>query len=150
MKNLRINIDRIQNFLNTTHRWVKEGGKPVPTEEAIRRSKICAGCEFNLPTGARGRCPSCFARGAVLALFGYRSGSGVNTKFHEELLPMTDNPHNNELTYCGKCGCDLKLKVFIPKHVIANEGVDYPDHCWQREEDGATLEDEPKETTPNN
>lgn len=135
MSKLKINIARIQNFLNTTYNWVADGGEPVETEEAIRRSAICATCEFNRQDGARGRCPGCFARGAVLALFGYRSGSGVNTKFHDELLPMSDNPHNGELTYCNKCGCDLKLKVFIPKHVIENKDVVYPSWCWQNETD---------------
>lgn len=131
MPSIRIAIQRTVNFLNTTYNWIQAGGKPVDTELAIKRSKICEGCEFNRQDGSRGRCPACFARGAVLALFGFRQGSGKNVKFHKELLPMTDNPHNGKLTYCKKCGCDLRLKVFIPLGVIENDGVDYPAHCWQ-------------------
>lgn len=134
MSKKRITITRIHNFLSTMANWLLDGGEPVPTEEAIRRSEICKGCEFNRPDGIKGRCPSCYARKAVLYLFGYREGSGSRVKHHPEKVPMSENPHNGDLTYCGKCGCDLKLKVFVPLGVIENEGVDYPEWCWQRTE----------------
>lgn len=105
----------------------------METEEAIRRSTICKDCVFNKHTGMRGRCPGCFARKAVLFLFGHRQGYGEKMKIFPEAVPMSKNPLNGQLTYCEKCGCDLKLKVFLPLGVIDNEGVEYPPHCWQNE-----------------
>lgn len=142
MSKIKIAIQRTTNFIQTTYNWISDGGKPVPTDLAIKRAEICSRCEFNRGDGSRGRCPGCFARGAVLALFGYRQGGGQNMVFHKEMLPMTENPHNDDLTYCKKCGCDLKLKVFIPLGVIENEGVDYPPHCWQRKKIHDRLEKE--------
>lgn len=142
MNGIRITFHRTANFLQTTFQWLAAGGQPVSTKRAIARSEICAKCEFNVPEAKRGGCPACFSRKAMLSLFGYREGAGKKMKFHKAMLPMDENPINDQLTYCGKCGCDLKLKVFIPFGVIANEKVEYPRHCWQKtdvqveEEDG--------------
>jgi len=131
-----IAIDRIHNFLSTMANWVMDGGRPVETQEAIRRAKVCKECEFNRQDGLKGRCPTCFSRRAILYLFGWREGFGSRLKNHPEAVPMSDNPHNGDLTYCAKCGCDLKLKVFIPLGVIENRNVDYPEWCWQRDGEG--------------
>jgi hypothetical protein len=130
---MKITINTIHTFLNTTMAWLRNGGELVPVKEAIQRSKICVECPYNNGR-MRGRCPGCFARKAIWFIYGHL-GNRVDGKpgRNPEKIPVSENPHNEELTYCGKCGCDLKLKVFIPTEVIDTTGVDYPVWCWQKE-----------------
>ena len=137
----------MHNFLSTTHNWIASGGKIVSTEHAAKRSAICVTCPNNRKDGAKGKCGGCFARGAMMAIFGHQTGSGKATRWVPEAIPMSQNPLNGELTYCKACGCNLRIKVFIPLLVIENKGVSYPDLCWQHSEIDANLQDENESST---
>lgn len=124
-----IEFSNVYNFLKTVYRWIQSGGQLVPLEEAVRRSEICLTCPMNRAGACRGRCPSCFARVAYLALFGWFESTKNVT--HKELIPVSENPHSDKLFCCTACGCYLTVKVFIPSEVLSNKGVKYPKHCWQ-------------------
>ena len=116
---MKITIASAHKFLNTLAAWKQTGGELVSTEEAVRRSEICLKCPHN----KSGRCGTCYARRAVMYLMGHGKA--------EAAIPYGDNPHSDSLTSCRKCGCDLKMKVFLPLGVLDNSKIEYPEWCWQ-------------------
>lgn len=116
---MKISISSAHKFLMSMAAWKHMGGEPVSTEEAVRRSEICIKCPHN----KEGRCGTCFARRAVMYLMG--------AKKMEAAIPYQDNPHSDAITSCRLCGCDLKMKVFVPLGVLDNTGIKYPEWCWQ-------------------
>ena len=116
----RITVGNTIRFLNSAAAFVKSGGKLVSQEEANRRAAICATCPYNAANHRKGPgCTSCFAKRAWL--------------FFQKKVR---SDHDNELTYCKVCGCNLKLKVHFPLGSIDNKGIlpEYPAHCWQLDE----------------
>lgn len=116
---MKITIGSAHRFLTSMAAWKGKGGEIVSVEEATRRSAICVKCPHN--RGAR--CGGCFARRAVIYLMGHGKSAAA--------IPYQENPHNEGLRSCEKCGCDLKMKTFLPLGVLNNEGVEYPKWCWQ-------------------
>lgn len=110
-----VSINDILRFFMTAASWIQSGGKFVDEAEAERRAEICRTCPLN-GNYMRGRCPTCFARAAVKLI-----GSTLKNRYFPKLK------------YCKACGCDLNVKVYIPLNVINNKGVEYPDHCWQKD-----------------
>ena len=117
---MKITINSAHRFLMSMAAWKSSGGEIVDVEEATRRSAICVKCPYN---NKRGKCGVCFAKRAAMFLMGHKKSEGA--------IPYQDNPHNEELHSCEKCGCDLKMKNFLPLGVLNNEGVEYPEWCWQ-------------------
>lgn len=127
----RITLKNLNDFLNTMVTWFHEGGEPVETSEAIRRTQICVNCPENAAKGYKGKCPGCFSRKALMFLYGFKNGRGV---FEPSVLPLDDIPDRDKLFYCKKCGCDCILKAFVPLGVIAEENIEsFPVECWVRQ-----------------
>jgi hypothetical protein len=38
------------------------------------------------------------------------------------------------LESCTVCKCVLRAKVWLPMDAIDNTGLEYPEHCWQRQD----------------
>lgn len=87
----------------------------VSQEEADRRATICAKCPKNVDQQVN-FCIGCYARSLV---------SKVN-----DLLGSKRTAHDEKLKTCSACGCDLKLKTWIPKSGVADKTIDWPTHCW--------------------
>jgi len=122
----KISFQTIYSFFNTTMRFLMSGGKTVETEEAIRRSNICMECPFNNGK-IRGKCPNCFARKAVSFVFGTRKPTD------KPKIPFDDNPHTPFLYGCEQCGCDLRVKVWLPLEILRDDKEKYPEWCWMRD-----------------
>jgi hypothetical protein len=90
----------------------------VSQEEADRRAAICAQCPKNVDQQVN-FCIGCYARSLV---------SKVN-----DLLGSKRTAHDEKLKTCSACGCDLKLKTWIPKSGVADKTIDWPAHCWVRD-----------------
>lgn len=126
---MKILIDRTQRFLHTAYKYFESGQEQVSLGEASRRARICAECPLNGADNHRGPCPECFARRAMEWMVG-----GWNKRKGKEEpgnIPVEKLPDQEKLKYCGACGCNIQLKVFLPLGTIDNSGVDYPEHCWQ-------------------
>jgi hypothetical protein len=116
---MKITVKSSHRFLSSMAAWKQSGGEIVSVEEATRRSAICAEC----PRNTGGTCAGCFARRAVMYLMGHGK--------MEAAIPYKENPHIDKLKSCQLCGCDLKMKTFLPLGVLNNEGIEYPKWCWQ-------------------
>jgi len=113
----------VQQFFNVVKRFIEDGGNLVAPEESERRALICSTCPRNVPIKG---CMGC---------------SGLIPK----LLKLTKGAstiHDAELKGCLVCGCQLKAKVHLPKHVSTGDevGHDFPDWCWIRDDDGDSVE----------
>ena len=98
-------------------KWAANGGKMVDQEEADRRADICV---------------SCHRHGAVTGCAGCRSFA--NWGF--EMLANKHTKHDDKLTQCKTCRCELKIKVWLPLGAIADQDMDgsYPNFCWAKSE----------------
>lgn len=89
----------------------------VPQEEAERRAAICAGCPFNAEQIVN-FCVGCSTRGLVAKIAVY--------------IQSKQTSKDESLKICSKCGCDLKLKVWMQKKGMENPEIEWPEHCWMR------------------
>ena len=106
----------VARFVYTVKNWILKGGKPVDSQEAERRAEICASCPMNVPVAG---CTAC--RRLASSLF-------PSLKDHSTAFDA-------ELKGCGGCGCDLKLKVWLPFEVLPDGTEDagmYDEACWIR------------------
>lgn len=94
-------------------------GRLVSQEEAERRAAICAACPFNTDKVTE-FCVSCATRSLV---------SNIN-----QFLTDRHTSKDGELKFCGKCGCDLKMKAWCPKDAMDEPDLRevWPEHCWMR------------------
>ena len=90
----------------------------VSQEEADRRAAICARCPKNTDQ-VTNFCVECYARSLV---------SKVN-----DLLGSKRTSHDAHLKTCSACGCDLKLKTWMPKSGMTDATIQWADGCWMRE-----------------
>ena len=119
----RITIGNAKRFLVSAYRFFKGGGETVGQIKAEKRAYACSHCPQNDRKNKKGLCPDCFK--GVVFIF---------------LRKRLQTSQDKKLTYCHCCGCDLRVKVHIPIEAIDNEGVDYPDHCWNKtEQDNGPL-----------
>ncbi len=97
--------------------WLGDGAKPVLSEEAERRAKICASCPLNVP------------KSILIPL-------AIDTIRLKLKLRV---PDEWRLRTCGACSCDLRLKVWVPyEHVKAWQRTPELEacrkanpNCWQ-------------------
>lgn len=107
--------------LTDVRRWFstvqnhREQGKPFVDEaEAIRRAEICKKCVKNQ------RVDACFGCHGLLGEF---------SAFLSGMKSMDDD----NLNVCSSCHCFLKVKVWLPLDVVDNQGLEFPEWCWQKE-----------------
>ena len=114
----------IANGARTLGRWLGEGHHPVSPEDANARAKVCEACPLNQPgdwfdrvTGA----VADFVREEITAK------SAMNLRVSNE----------DKLGTCQACGCNLRLKVWVPISTITGrtppeEFDELSETCWIR------------------
>jgi hypothetical protein len=88
----------------------------VTQDEANRRAEICMGCPLNVTVGG---CQGCFSF------------------IHEVRKLLTNITTEAKPDFCGACGCDLQLKVWIPNDILNDAETELPEYapnCWRRDE----------------
>jgi hypothetical protein len=99
--------------------WMASGRPMVSQEQADARSAVCAGCTHNVdPAG----CQTC----AWPALTNLVAG----------ILGKHTSRHHENLKSCASCGCNLKVKVWVPlEHLKASfKYGELPAWCWIKRE----------------
>lgn len=112
----------VKSFSEAMAKWVKSGMKLVEKNEADRRASICAGCHNNKPSTELKGCSGCKA--AILF------------PFRKAIIGSRSTMHEQKLTTCQICGCDLKIKVWMPFESLGYDEHDhnaYPSFCWLKE-----------------
>jgi hypothetical protein len=103
--------------------WIGEGSNPVPQPQAAARALVCASCPFNVP-GHK-----------------FEAAIAETIRRHEGIRSRIQlrTPSDARLDTCDKCGCYLKLKVWMPLDKILRDKppADLPDYCWIKTEQAA-------------
>jgi hypothetical protein len=107
--------DDVQSGIKTFARWMANGCRYVPQQEAERRAQICTRCYLNVNIVG---CAACHAAANEVT-------KGKTTR---------SDPY---LKGCAACKCLLRAKVHLPLSILdkENSGVQqlYPDHCWLKQ-----------------
>lgn len=116
-------LKRIQQDVNGARilaDWVGKGREPVERKLAQARADVCAVCPHNKPGG---KVEAAIAE-TILEQEGLRAQIGA---------ALTNE---GRLKSCDRCGCYLKLKVWVPmRHLRPRSRLrDFPEHCWMRTE----------------
>lgn len=131
--NLLRRIQQDANGARILADWVGKGREPVERQLAQARADVCAACPHNRPGGK------------------IESGIAQAILEQEGLRAQIGEPLGNEgkLKSCDRCGCYLKLKVWVPmRHLRPRSRLrDFPEHCWMRTENPAPRTVLPGSTT---
>lgn len=112
-------IDRLKTDANAARiltEWIGSGGDPVAKEVAHARAETCIACPHNQP-------------GATLE-------AGIAEAIREQDALRRGHrltlSNEGKLKSCDRCGCYLKLKVWVPmKHLAPRTRMsDFPPACW--------------------
>lgn len=98
----------------------------VDQNTANIRASICIGCHNNLPTKEikKGGCSSCNKMGGI-----------VLNSIRSKIIKGNKTTSDSKLLSCGLCGCDLRIKVWIPLEVLGQtkeEANAWPSFCWRK------------------
>lgn len=114
----------VQSFVQSLLNWQLSGGKLVDHNTANIRAATCVGCHNNLPSKEVRK--SCCGGGAAAnaALWAAR----------KVIIQNKVTASDKQLLTCGLCGCDLKIKVWIPNSALlsAADANAYPTFCWNK------------------
>lgn len=113
----------VQSFAQFLNNWLLKGGKLVDQATANARAEICVQCHNCVPSSEVRK--SCCGGGAAA-----NTAIAVARKL---IIQNKTTPSDKKLLTCGLCGCDLKIKVWIPINALGIEKQDanaYPTHCW--------------------
>jgi hypothetical protein len=108
----KLSLQDLRRFMNTLANW---DGTLVSREEAERRAAICSTCPKNQ-----------FVRGCW-------GCSGFVKQVVKLLQGNSGTTRDRALESCSVCGCVLRAKVWMPLESVDNTGLEYPEHCWQRQ-----------------
>lgn len=106
--------------------YIQNGGSLVTQNEANIRAGVCMSCHNNTANLAGGGllkkiCTAC-TKGGLVAL-------------RSLVLAGRKTPIDNRLKDCAICGCDLALKVWVPKEYFDPDGKEsnkWPSFCWMK------------------
>jgi hypothetical protein len=112
------------NGAKTLARWIGEGHQPVDSKLANHRSGVCETCPFNIPGDWFDR-----VTGAIADMV----REEVTAKSAMDLRVQNED----KLGTCHACGCNLRLKVWVPLSVIMGrtskeEFEELSPNCWIR------------------
>lgn len=93
--------------------WIGDGAEPVQRRVAERRAEVCLKCPYNKPSRRK------LEAGVAKAILEQES--------LRKNLDLTI-PNEGRLGSCAKCGCFLKLKVWVPSKHLRDR--DMPPACW--------------------
>ena len=122
---------QIADGIGTLASWVGNGAEPVTQQEADRRAFVCttAGNGGGMcPKNVQGNWVDYITGGIANAI-----KSALSLKTHLKLTTQLDE----KLGTCDACGCDLRLKVWVPadeiKRSLTPEILDEcVPKCWMR------------------
>lgn len=109
-----LGVSDVRRWWNTVKDWRAQGRPFVEEAEATRRAEICKKCIKNQE---------------VAACFGCHGLLGEVGTFLSGMKTLEDD----KLHVCTQCHCFLRAKVWLPLDVVDNTGIEFPDHCWQKE-----------------
>jgi hypothetical protein len=109
-----LGVTDVRRWWNTVKDWRAQGRPFVDESEAIRRAEICKKCNKNQRVDG---CLGCHGIAGEVASF----------------LTGMKSLKEDDLHVCAQCHCFLRAKVWLPLDVVDNSGVEFPDHCWQKE-----------------
>lgn len=115
----------IENFTNFLWEWIKAGKPLVSQEIANARAATCASCHNNVNVDQAVKV-GCCGRGL----------QGVLSGFRKRIIQNRTTPSDAHLKSCGLCGCDLRMKVWIPiegQGITKEDSNAYPSFCWKKE-----------------
>jgi hypothetical protein len=115
-------LHRLRSGASALSYWWLEGEEPVSQDLAQARANICKTCPKNQD-------PSLFEALTGTAAVAVKKALELK---HERRLSVEGE---NLLNVCEACGCDLKLKVFVPMKVVLRTGLpdyftDLVPNCW--------------------
>jgi hypothetical protein len=105
-----VGLTDMTRFIGTVRKWVASGGKWESAEEARRRAEICLQCPHH-------QYVSCFGCRGIL-------------KEIAEVLGKPESEVDTRLQGCGLCGCQLSVKVYMPKDTVTDPSIPWPEQCW--------------------
>lgn len=114
----------VQSFVQFLLNWYLKGGTLVDQNTANLRASICAGCHNNKPSSeVRRGCSTCNKMGNV-----------VLDSVRAKIVKQNKTSSEAKLLTCSLCGCDLKIKVWIPNQILgdSNEVNAWPTFCWRK------------------
>lgn len=119
--------DKIQNAVAGIALWMEWfGNKPVTSDVAEQRAKICAECPSNI-------------RGDVFQRFNTKTGEELKKIFASLQEEKMETSRDAELGVCAACDCPMRAKVWTPMDLIlkhlqpaAKEKLD--PLCWIKAE----------------
>lgn len=122
-------VREIQSDLNAAALladWLGDEGRPVDQMTAEFRAQRCIGCECNVQ-------PNWWDR--VKHVIADWIRGELEVKEQMQLRVAVED----ELAMCKKCGCCLRLAVWVPKahyrrHTDPASLLGYPDRCWKKKE----------------
>lgn len=109
-----IGIGDVFRFLKSMAKLLAGGMNLVDQSEADRRAAICAECPLNQ------RVESCYGCSGVASIVNSIRGNRVTVL-------------DDKLESCAACKCNNRVKVWVPLEAISNDGLNFPQNCWQRD-----------------
>lgn len=112
--------------VSTYLEWLGDGGQPVSTELATKRSSVCVTC----PSNKKGDWKTFFtetAAAAIMKMIGMANDLNLKTV------------NDDKLGVCDICNCPLKAKQWAPiQHIRSNTTPEtmeaLPSFCWIKKE----------------
>lgn len=116
-------VRSIQKGVATLADWVGSGAIPVPPNVAERRAQTCISCPKNQEGGAITDAIADAIRSQTIV----KNSLGLSTDFEDRLKT------------CSACGCNLRLKVWVPldtiqAHTDEATKAAFDPSCWIRNE----------------
>lgn len=112
----------VQSFAQFLNNWLLKGGKLVDQATANARAEICAQCHNNRSSKEVRK--SCCGGGAAA-----NTAVAVARKL---IIHNKTTTSDKKLLTCAICGCDNKIKVWIPNDAIytKDDANAFPTFCW--------------------
>jgi len=118
-------FNTVQSFVQFLLNWFLKGGQLVDQNTANIRASICGSCFNNKPSDeVKKGCGACNKMGNVVI-------NSIRSKIIGKLTTTSDA----KLLTCGLCGCDLRIKVWIPLSALGQtkeEANAWPTFCWRK------------------
>jgi len=121
-------IENIRSFSTTIKNFILHGGALEDQNTANIRAQVCVSCHNNVPSGEARRAPGgCGACGKMVQ-------AGIDA-VRNIALAGRKTADNDKLQACLLCGCDLKLKVWVPVKYFdpkCEQVNKWPSFCWMK------------------
>lgn len=113
----------VKQFTQFLGNYIASGGQLVDQNTANLRGSICVQCHNNKAskevTGKE--CSTCM-----------KAARSILGSIRSTIIKGNSTPNDRKLMVCGICGCDLKIKVWVPNNALisADDANAYPSFCW--------------------